>query len=405
MARRQIPLFYWSLALVVMSSCELLLRNSSSVVSVVNGLSPPILGTVSNVTTLGMNTAWTTSLNFNLTGASSSSCADSVTTGFSTSANVGTSALLVSGTAPNCLITIAVSAGVSGSAILTLKATNSAGSSTSSFTFTVISPPATAFSIRQVALGYTGKALKVRRSSDNATLDVGFNSDGTLNKTTLLSFVGSGNGYVTTWYDQSGGGYDATQATQNYQPQIVNNGTFQTNGLYFFGSSTKTYMSSPFTLSQLTSTNKATFNVVVTPGASNIAYGGVLDFRTATNYVTGIILDGSIEFGMDWWNDALYSWTTGAVFTVGNSYTLTVINQGTQQNLYLGNSKFTNNSTSSTIPSGTSTTLSIGYDPEPSVARYFIGNIAEALLWGFSISTSEQTTLKSWQNSAFTPGL
>jgi hypothetical protein len=44
----------------------------------------------------------------------------------------------------------------------------------------------------------------------------------------LLSFVGSGSGFVTTWYDQSGSGRDAVQATANLQPQIVSNGVIQT---------------------------------------------------------------------------------------------------------------------------------------------------------------------------------
>lgn len=65
--------------------------------------------------------------------------------------------------------------------------------------------------------------MKVRRSSDNATQDIGF-VGGVLDTASLLTFVGANNGFVTTWYDQSGNGNHATQATTANQPQIVVSG-------------------------------------------------------------------------------------------------------------------------------------------------------------------------------------
>jgi hypothetical protein len=47
---------------------------------------------------------------------------------------------------------------------------------------------------------------------------------GELDAETLLSFVGTGNGFVTTWYDQSGNGRNATQTDSTRQPQIVASG-------------------------------------------------------------------------------------------------------------------------------------------------------------------------------------
>jgi hypothetical protein len=51
---------------------------------------------------------------------------------------------------------------------------------------------------------------------------------GELDAEALLSFVGTGNGFARTWYDQSGNGRNATQATATAQPQIVFNGAIQT---------------------------------------------------------------------------------------------------------------------------------------------------------------------------------
>ena len=100
---------------------------------------------------------------------------------------------------------------------------------------------AASYSLRKMRSAYTGYAIRVRRSSDDTTLDVGFKSDGTLDTTSLLSFVGSNNGFISIWYDQSMSGKNATQPTLVNQPQIVISGNLQTlNGkpsLYFDGSS------------------------------------------------------------------------------------------------------------------------------------------------------------------------
>ena len=83
---------------------------------------------------------------------------------------------------------------------------------------------AAAYSVRQLRNAYSGSAIRVRRSSDNAEQDIGFVS-GNLDTSSLTSFCGAGNGFVTTWYDQSGNGRNATQTTAANQPQIVSGGS------------------------------------------------------------------------------------------------------------------------------------------------------------------------------------
>jgi hypothetical protein len=87
---------------------------------------------------------------------------------------------------------------------------------------------AAAYSLRKLNSSYTGSAIRVRRSSDNTEQNIGFSSNGVLDTTTLLSFVGVGNGMVTTWYDQSGNGKNALQTTASNQPQVVINGVLVT---------------------------------------------------------------------------------------------------------------------------------------------------------------------------------
>lgn len=89
-----------------------------------------------------------------------------------------------------------------------------------------------AYSLRKLSTSYTGDAIIVRRSSDNTSQSIGFNGSGNLDTASLLSFVGAGNGFVSTWYDQSGNSQNGTQASSAYQPKIVNSGSLITdNGL------------------------------------------------------------------------------------------------------------------------------------------------------------------------------
>lgn len=83
---------------------------------------------------------------------------------------------------------------------------------------------AVAYSLRLLRSAYTGSAIRVRRSSDNTEQDIGFTLGGVLNTTALTSFCGSGNGFVTTWYDQSGNERNLMQSTASSQPQIVSSG-------------------------------------------------------------------------------------------------------------------------------------------------------------------------------------
>ena len=90
--------------------------------------------------------------------------------------------------------------------------------------------PAASFSIRRLPGAYDGPLIRVRRSSDGAAQDIGATIAGNLNTTELVSFCGGSSCFVSTWYDQSGNGRDAAQATAANQPGIVNAGSIETAG-------------------------------------------------------------------------------------------------------------------------------------------------------------------------------
>jgi hypothetical protein len=83
---------------------------------------------------------------------------------------------------------------------------------------------ALAYSMRKMRTLYTGDAIRVRRSSDNTETNIGFTALGNLDTSSLTSFCSGTNGFVTTWYDQSGNSRNATQTTASLQPQIVSSG-------------------------------------------------------------------------------------------------------------------------------------------------------------------------------------
>lgn len=92
-----------------------------------------------------------------------------------------------------------------------------------------------AFSLRTPAgCTYNGPLIRVRRSSDNSELNIfalstlDINGNRVLDTVSLLSFVGAGSGFVTTWYDQSGNNRNATQTDSTRQPRIVNAGVLET---------------------------------------------------------------------------------------------------------------------------------------------------------------------------------
>ena len=94
---------------------------------------------------------------------------------------------------------------------------------------------AVAYSVRLLKSDYTGALVTIRRSSDNAEKDFYPDSNFELSlssedgaSTSLSSWIGSDNGFIVTWYDQSGNNNNATNAAASTQPQLLNAGAFIT---------------------------------------------------------------------------------------------------------------------------------------------------------------------------------
>lgn len=73
-------------------------------------------------------------------------------------------------------------------------------------------------------------SMRVRRSSDQLEQDFGFVGDD-LDTASLLAFVGSGSGYLVTYYDASGNSNHAYNVSPSQQPRIVNAGVLEVENL------------------------------------------------------------------------------------------------------------------------------------------------------------------------------
>lgn len=203
---------------------------------------------------------------------------------------------------------------------------------------------AVAYSVRLLRTAYTGNAIRVRRSSDNTEQDIGFDISGNLNESALTTFVGAGNGFVTTWYDQSGNGRNATQSTAANQPRIVNAGTIEKQNnkpAIFANSAINSLISStnsgggnginflwsfiPFNMTQLNLVNYYAFEVGTGKGIyAGGSFSGITGFTAgnvvSTNETTNIFKLGTAKVGSS--NSQL--WINGisvATYAPSNNFT------------------------------------------------------------------------------------
>lgn len=88
-------------------------------------------------------------------------------------------------------------------------------------------PSAAAYSFKSLSDDYTGPVVSIRRA-DNTTQDF---TAAECEDGTLATFLDGSTGFVTAWYDQSGGALDLVQATEADQPEVLvdDNGYFYTD--------------------------------------------------------------------------------------------------------------------------------------------------------------------------------
>ena len=287
---------------------------------------------------------------------------------------------------------------------------------------TSATPASVAFSLRQLSTTYTGPLVRIKvggsfydvypdASTKNFSLSSKISASiSTYNAATAgasanaLSTIisGSTDATVAIWYDQSGNGVHVLSSgatakiitagsilTMNGQPTI----NFHNSTSYLKSSSNVNYSSQSWA-----TVNAVAQNIASTDGISGIInVGGLGDgagFSWGLNFDPGTWLSG-------YWVDG--SGITGALSGV-NSTDPKVVTALIQQDAF--SSIYVN----STLK-GTKSTNDHRFDPSDVVfvgargtyaGRYFIGNIAETMIFPKSLSSTEQAALESSQ-SIFLP--
>lgn len=166
-----------------------------------------------------------------------------------------------------------------------------------------------AYSLRNLSSAYTGPLIRVRRSNDNVERDIYGTFAGDLDIASLVAFIGANSGFVTTWYDQSGSGRHATQASASLQPRIVNAGVVDTqngkpavwfdgvddrfvSGVSLIATDNKIF----FTAFAIRDVSTPTFHSIITAFEPTVGYGplSVLGLGTNRLEVNNLQYGGSV---------------------------------------------------------------------------------------------------------------
>ena len=203
------------------------------------------------------------------------------------------------------------------------------GGNTPSYLLDTYGGAAAAYSLRKLSSTYSGNAIRVRRSSDNTETNIGFDGNGNLDEASLTAFVGAGNGFVTTWYDQSGNSIDEAQSTASNQPQIVSSGTvIKQSSKPAIQFDVNKYLKN-LTLNNLAQPNS--YSIVTTFPTES--YGFIFD---SSGLYRQTFLRNSSQNNIYMYSGADLIGTSGNV-TSGNRYLFSLLYNGSSSNAYVNN--------------------------------------------------------------------
>ena len=149
-----------------------------------------------------------------------------------------------------------------------------------------------AYALRRLFGAYTGAQVRLRRSTDNAEVDVTFDKYGNVEGLDLGVWLEGGTGYVVTWYDQSSHGWDLEQTNVTYQPQYDTNKLVNLNNAYMTIPGTENV--TPFSTNQSTQVQRSSMVSFKAPS--------VLTSNQARNiYAKGLATSTSRSDVRVWW--------------------------------------------------------------------------------------------------------
>lgn len=163
-------------------------------------------------------------------------------------------------------------------------------------TFDDIAGTSIVLSFKKLKSSYNGYCLKLRRSSDNAEQDFGFDTNDNIDTSSISSWLSTDTAYVVKWYDQSGWSNDAYQTTNTNQPVFdVSNKkiTFTSANVHYL--TVNNHESINHDTSDFTYFTEAEFDSI--SGNHNILFKG--SFSSPRNYTRIITSETSLIFATE----------------------------------------------------------------------------------------------------------
>jgi hypothetical protein len=254
-----------------------------------------------------------------------------------------------------------------------------------------------AYSFRKQRLAYGGNAVRVRRSSDNAELDIPF-AGGVLSTATLSSFCAGTNGFVTTVYGQDLSLNNARQSVLLFQPKIYDSvgGVITQNGkpaMLFDGIDDHLVIDTALPLTSHTIFDVVSVSGVTASSSPRIKYGGSPSGPSFSEMLYGY---GAVTGTLTNETEFFISFLAGQVYGYGN--TVSPLNGQLLNSLvYISNSSFTARRNNTLLSLNTATTGGFNSVREPDDIKY-IGARNDGTL-NFSGYMQEITVYPSDQTS------
>jgi hypothetical protein len=194
-----------------------------------------------------------------------------------------------------------------------------------------------AYSFRRLSKNYTGYCINVLRTSDNATLDIGFVNN-YLDTTSLLAFAGASTVIILKFYDQSGNNRDITGGGGVNIFRIVNAGVLNlTSGMVYGEIMSQNIFTTSFTPYSLNA-----HSLFYTHNVKSISsYGGIFLNRPASGNGTMY----ASENASSWRNNRVAYLNTAQ--RASNTMSIRTTSKSTPTGVYLTNWNYDGNTTSS----------------------------------------------------------
>jgi len=240
------------------------------------------------------------------------------------------------------------------------------------------------------SVNYTSSGSKTATLTANQSyVGIGFTEGDAPSNFTVSNFKILGDGFVETWYDQSGNGRDVVQTTAANQPKIVNSGVLLADGIEFDGSNDSLSTASGVTLA---SSDDLSVFLVTNPDAASGQHpvvsqedgtGTGRSFIETTSTINTFLGGSEQNFG-----SASASQNIITLLYDDSASTLDAFKNGSQS----GSQK-----TSITVEAA-SGALNIGINKAGS--QFFDGHIDEIIVY-LSDQTANRTTLETNINSHY----